>query len=102
MQQVERFCEIIRKRSKEHSEAIRRVHDLPGMMVSILRQELDSMVRAIYLLNIDDIVERNRLITQTLNGEKWTVLTVNGKNKTVTDRDMVELSNTLQGWTLSV
>lgn len=102
MEYVKRFCEILRKRSAEHSEAMRRVKDLPGMMVSILRQELDSMIRAVYLLSISDFDKRNRLIKQALDGEKWTELTKNGKSKIITDRDMVELSNELQGWTLSV
>jgi hypothetical protein len=102
MNEIEKFCEIIRKRSSEHSKAMSRVEDLPGMMVSILRQELDSMVRAIFLLAISDIVERKRLIAQSLNGKKWSVETAKGKNKKVTDQEMVELSNKLQGWTLSV
>jgi hypothetical protein len=102
MEDVRMFCEILRKRSCEHAEAMKRVNDLPGMMASILIQELDSMVRAIYLLSISDFDERKRLIKQTLAGHKWTKLTNNGKTKSITDREMVELSNVLQGWTLSV
>ena len=102
MNDIDKFCTVLRKRSSEHAEAMSRMRDLPGIMASILRQELDSMVRAIYLLAIPDLNERKRLINQTLNGEVWTVLTARGKTKKVTDRDMVELSNKLQGWTLSV
>jgi len=72
------------------------------MMISILRQEIDSMIRAIYLLSVSDMTERKRLIKQTLDGRIWTVLTDNGKERKITDREMVELSNRLQGWTLSV
>lgn len=97
-----KFCEILRKRSSEHSVAMNRVCDLPGMMASILRQELDSMVRAIYLLTIIDLEERKRLMMQTLSGEVWTIPTSRGRQRKITDRDMVELSNRLQGWTLSV
>ncbi|PWK51823.1 hypothetical protein [Pleionea mediterranea] len=102
MNVIQDFCKILRKRSAEHSEAMNRLHDLSGIMASILRQELDSMIRAIYLLSIADISERTRLIEQTLNGEIWTVSTPKGKLKKVTDREMVEQSNKLQGWTLSV
>lgn len=102
MSEINKFCTVLRKRSAEHAEAMSRMRDLPGLMASILRQELDSMVRVIYLLTISDLKERKRLINQTLNGEVWTVLTDKGKTKKVTDRDMVELSNKLQGWTLSV
>ena len=99
---VNKFCEILRKRSSEHAEAMKRANDLPGIMASILRQELDSMVRAIYLLSIVDLNERSRLIKQTLDGEKWTRKTAKRKNKRITDKEMVDLSNELQGWTLSV
>ena len=102
MDDIKKFCGLLRKRLAEHSEAMKRVHDLPGIMASILRQELDSMVRAIYLLTISDLKERNRLVAQTLAGETWTVPTEKGKKRKVTDKDMVELSNKLQGWTLSV
>lgn len=102
MDHVERFCECIRARSSEHSEAMNRVGDLPGIMFSILRQELDSMVRVIFLLAIDNMEERRRLIAQTVNGENWTVISGKGKIRKVTDREMVELANKLQGWTLSV
>ncbi|ASG05408.1 hypothetical protein [Vibrio anguillarum] len=102
MNSVDKFCSIVRKRTVEHRQAIERLSDLPGMIVSILRQELDSMVRVIYLLEIPDIDERNRLIEQTLQNEVWTVVTHNGRNRKVTDREMVEVSDSLQGWTRSV
>lgn len=102
MNSVDKFCSIVRKRTVEHREAMKRLSDLPGMMVSILRQELDSMVRVIYLLEISDIAERTRLIEQTLQNEIWTLVTHNGRNRKVTDREMVEISDSLQGWTRSV
>ncbi len=102
MNEVTKFCEIIRKRSSEHTEAMGRLHGLHGMMTSILRQELDSMVRVIFLLNIEDLDERRRLISLTLDGQKWTLQTQNGKQRKVTDRDMVDIANDLQGWTSSV
>lgn len=91
MDEVKKFCKILRKRSAEHSQAMVRLNDLQGMMASILRQELDSMVRAIFLLVISDLSERNRLIKQTLKGETWTVITKKGKQKKVTDRADQEL-----------
>lgn len=99
------FCDMIRNRSEENRRAISCFFRLNGVLspaISILRQELDSMVRVIYLLSINDISERRRLIKSTLNGEKWKIKTPKGKWKEVTDREMVELSQRLQGWTLSV
>lgn len=75
---------------------------MPGMMASILRQELDSMVRVIYLLSIQNLDERIRLVKQTLNGEKWTIAGKKGKHIDVTDRSMVDIADQIHGWPLSV
>lgn len=99
---IQKLCDVMRKRSREHKIATSRMSDLPGMMASILRMELDSMIRVIFLLSKDDLLERERLSYQTLSGEKWTVLTLKNKNSQVLDKDMVELANELQGWTRSV
>ncbi len=60
------------------------------------------MIRVIYLLATKDLAERRRLIQSTLRGEKWKVQTAKGKLREVTDREMVDLTQRLQGWTQSV
>ncbi|WP_275356619.1 hypothetical protein [Methylophilus sp. YYY-1] len=71
---------------------------LAGQMVSVLRQELDSMVRVIYLLT-QSLERRELLIGASVRGEKWAQATSSAK---VTDKEMVELAQNLQGWTQSV
>lgn len=99
------FCGMIRNRSEENRQAMR---CFPGPYrvlspaFSILRQELDSMIRVIYLLSIRSVTERRRLIKSTIQGEKWKVKTSKGKWSDVTDREMVNLAQQLQGWTQSV
>lgn len=95
------FCRQVRSRSAEHASAVRllfHAHHL-GQVVSILRQELDSMIRTIYLLSIQDRVERQRLIGSSVRGEPWTV---NGKKARITDKDMADRAGKFQGWTASV
>ena len=70
---------------------------LTGQVISVLRQELDSMVRVIFLLN-QSLDERNHLIQQTLNGQKWKLR----NNAQVTDKQMADLADKLNGWTQSV
>ena len=100
-----RLCEIIRNRTKENRQVIQVISCIyPSKVpispaVSILRQELDSMVKVIYLLSVSNITERETLIRSLLDGGKWKK---NGKDRNLTDRDMVERANKLQGWTLSV
>jgi hypothetical protein len=71
---------------------------LAGQMVSVLRQELDSMVRCIYLLT-QGSQRRTLLIDASVDGEKWSQ---EGSRAKVTDKEMVDLAQTLQGWTQSV
>lgn len=71
---------------------------LAGQMVSVLRQELDSMVRVIYLLTLNP-ERRELMIEASVKGEKWLQ---ESSRAAVTDREMVELAQTLQGWTQSV
>jgi hypothetical protein len=99
------FCELVRRRSQENKNGMSVLHqqnEVISPMMSILRQELDSLIRVIYLLSIANLNLRESLITSTLEGENWQVPTTNGKMKKVTDKDMVELSQKLQGWSKSV
>ena len=94
------FIELIKNRTKENAESLiddfakRRI----GKCLETLRTELDSFIRVMYLGRISDINERERLIQQTLSGEKWTVLTHNNKWKQVTDKDMVDKADELLGY----
>jgi hypothetical protein len=60
------------------------------------------MIRVIYLLAVTDLTERQRLIDSTLRGEKWKIRTKKSKWRDVTDREMVDFAQHLQGWTQSV
>jgi hypothetical protein len=99
------FCDMIRNRSEENRRALKsfsRIYDVLSPSLSILRQELDSMVRVIYLLLINNIIERRKLIDSVLKGDKLKVQTAKGKWRDVTDHEMVDLAQKLQGWTKSV
>lgn len=60
------------------------------------------MVRVIYLLHLIDQTERQRLVQSTLRGERWSIPTLKRKFRDVTDREMVDHAQKLQGWTQSV
>ena len=99
MDNTEQFCRIVRQRSKENKTAIHvlSMTGLTGHVMSVLRQELDSMVRVMFLLN-QTLEERNHLINLTLTGKKWKLRS----NANVTDKQMVDLADILNGWTESV
>ena len=92
------FCRTVRKRSQENKQALDCLHHhgrLVGNVMSILRQELDSMVRCIFLLSVADRRYRERLIHDSVVGKPWR--SKDGKS-TITDRKMVDLSSKLHGW----
>jgi len=100
-----KLCKMIRNRSDENRQAIQSFPKISGVLspaFSILRQELDSLIRVIYLLSLKNLTERRRLINSTLSGKKWKISTTKGKLKEVTDRDMIDQAQNLQGWTQSV
>lgn len=95
------FCRQVRARSHEHQQAMAMATQQGwlSIAVGILRQELDSMVRVIFLIEQPNPGLRVRLLEQAVSGERWKVPTSNGKLKPVTDRDMVDLAQHLHGWT---
>lgn len=101
MNSLPTFCRQVRARSVEHSAAVRLLsqQNLISPLVAILRQELDSMIRVIFLLTLGDREYRTQLIDATVNGRRWTH---KGKQSRITDRDMVNIANRLRGWTESV
>ncbi|MCA9993380.1 MAG: hypothetical protein KDE29_20485, partial [Anaerolineales bacterium] len=101
---LERFCRQVRERSKEHQQAFQILHhqNLWGAALSLVRQELDSMIRVIYLLEIEEPIERNRLIEDSINGRHWKRQTEKGKWIRITDREMVDLALERHGWITQV
>jgi hypothetical protein len=99
MSELDTFCRQVRARSAEHRQAMLALRALPGQMVSTLRQELDSLVRVVFLLAQSDRNYRHQLIGDAVSGRKWTR---SGSLKPITDREMVDLTNALHGWTKSV
>jgi len=100
MTETEQFCKILRERSAENIAAGLLLYNngLYGQFISVLRQELDSLVRVVFLLS-KELDVRQHFISQTLQNIKWTV----PNSKTfVTDRNMVDLTDSLHGWTNSV
>lgn len=96
----QQFIELIQNRSKENAESLKDdfAKGRIGKCFETLRTELDSFIRVMYLGRIAVVSERERLMQQTLSGEKWTVLTANNKWRQVTDKDMVDKASELLGY----
>jgi hypothetical protein len=101
MNDLEIFCRQIRQRSAEHRRALAALYcaDAPSQLLAILRQELDSMVRVIYILAQPDDCYRQQLITASVEGRRWKQKAGKGY---VTDREMIDLAQHLHGWAAAV
>jgi hypothetical protein len=100
MTATEQFCKITRERSAEHCSAGKLLFEngFYGQFISLLRQELDSLIRVVFLLS-KDLNTREHFINQTLNNVKWTQP---NSRAIITDKQMVDLTDSLNGWTNSV
>nr|WP_299506555.1 hypothetical protein [uncultured Rhizobium sp.] len=96
MSDVDKLIAIVRSRSVEHDKAITLLinGNLWGQVLATIRQELDSLIRVFYLLHQPND-ERAILAGHTLAGEIWSRKKPKGR---VTDRQMIELYNALDGW----
>jgi hypothetical protein len=94
------FARQVRSRSAEHARALHMLGPagLHSVAVGILRQELDSLVRVMFLLATRDRRERIRLIRDSVNGRRWRYST----GGLITDGKMVALAKRLTGWAGSV
>ena len=95
------FLRQIRARSEEHRRAILLLkrEQITSQMVSVLRQELDSLIRVIFLLKVRDRDYRRNLIRPCVEGRKWLQ---KGSKRRITDRQMVDIAKRLHGWSESV
>lgn len=97
---LQTFCRQVRERSRENRQALALSHgaELYGNVFGILRQELDSMVRVIFLLSLSDSARRNSFIDDAVNGRIWR----NTTKGRITDHEMIELADKLHGWSRTV
>lgn len=95
---LQNFCNIVKNRSEENDKAIKLLvnNELYSNAVSILRFELDSMIRVLYLLSCDEDT-RTRHLKQFFQDQKWKQ---NGKY--ITDRLMVNKAINIHGWASKV
>jgi hypothetical protein len=99
--EVEAYCRQVRERSREHREAMAAAaeHHWRSVALGILRQEIDSMVRTMFIASQCDH-ERARLLHQAVSSSSpLTRLDRRGREIRIPDKVMVEHAQALHGWT---
>ncbi len=97
---IQAFCRQVRARSREIEQGLHLLEmaGLHGLTVGLLRQELDSLVRVVYMLK-QTPARREELAEASIEGRLWKQPTGKGR---ITDKEMVDLAQGLHGWTQSV
>ena len=98
---INEFCKIVKSRSKENAEAFNLMIEKGyiGVAISLLRQELDSLIRVSYLHEKGITTHHSlNLINDFLDGKQWKKENSRGKKIRITDREMVNLAIELGGW----
>ena len=90
------FIRQVRARSAENARVFKELARInaPGQMIAVLRQELDSIIRVLYLFQ-QPKSRRTELIKESVNGVRWRRA---DSTAFVTDREMLELSSKLMGY----
>lgn len=90
------FLRAVRARSKENqsafSDSLSSQH--LGVAIGLLRQEIDSFVRLVYLDSVHS-PDAQKLLQEFADGERWTISS--GKSR-VTDRTMVDIAKANYFW----
>ena len=94
---IELFYNAILKRSEENKKAFDLLMNegLYSLVGSIIRLELDSLIRVCYINSLDSAKEKRDLIEQFLKGQRWQI-----EKRLVSDRKMVThvVNNLGLGW----
>jgi hypothetical protein len=91
------FCRMINARSREHHDAVRVALDEGWLAIAgcILRMELDSMIRVIWLLRHPDT--REQILASCVAGQGFKA----GRTR-ISDREMAKDATEVNGWVQAV
>lgn len=100
MQNHQLFLRQVRARTDEHKQSFELLYDAGhfGVCISIVRQEIDSLMRVAYLWAPETPIEHVRMLIEcSINSGEWMITRSDGKIVRVTDRTMLEDALT-EGW----
>lgn len=100
---LEEFKKIVFQRLEENQKSFDILFGLKhyGNCISIMRQELDQIIRLLFLLNSTKNVQR-QLIESSINNHKWFVINKENKKDYITEEIISKYSESLNGWDKSI
>lgn len=94
------YMRLIEKRTREHERAFGMLYaaGLYGACAGIIRQEIDSLMRADYLAFSVPLADRNGLCREALTGERWTQITAKKKIVPIKDVELKQYAADNHSW----
>ena len=95
--EIDRFHRLVQNRTKENMNSVNVLINSGNYSVAIglLRQEIDTFVRLVYLAKVSDI-EAKQLVSDLVAGKQWQHKS--GKGGRITDREMVNEAKQQYFW----
>jgi hypothetical protein len=100
---VEEYKKLVNHRLDENMKSFNLLFGIQhyGNCISIMCQELDQIMKLLYLLNKDKNEQKN-FIEASIDNHKWFTVDSDNKKRYVTDEDLINFSNSIVGWDKSI
>lgn len=101
--QTDEYKKLIYHRLEENIKSFKLLFGIQhyGNCISIMCQELDQIVRLLFLIN-STLVERKQFMESSINSHKWFIMNRDNKREFITDEVLEEFTKTLTGWDKSI
>jgi hypothetical protein len=100
---IDEYKKIILQRLDENRKSFDLLFGIKhyGNCISIMRQELDQVIKLLFLLNSTKN-EQNQYIESSINNHKWFITNLDHKKEYITEESLTKYSETLSGWDKSI
>jgi hypothetical protein len=97
--QTDEYKKMISHRLQENLKSFKLLYGIQhyGNCISIMCQELDQIIRLLFLLNSSP-TNRKQFMESSINSHKWYIVNNDFKKEFITDEMLSNFSDTLTGW----
>jgi len=101
--QTDEYKKLINHRLEENMKSFKLLFEIKhyGNCISIMCQELDQIIRLLFLLNSIPS-ERKQFMESSINSQKWYRLNSDNKKEHISDEMLLKFTETLREWDKSI
>jgi|SRR5208282_4151651 len=101
--QNDEYKKLISHRMQENMKSFKLLFNIKhyGNCISIMCQELDQLIRLLFLLNSNSD-EKKQFMYSAINSQRWYIINNENKKEYVTDETLLKFAETLNDWDRSI